>query len=130
MRSLLLIAGLLGLLSVGFGAWSEHALRPNIDAESFRFLMTAIRYNQVHAVALLALALGLVLPLGTDVIKRLRIGAWLMVWGTVLFSVSIYLAVWSGVMILTFVTPVGGTLLMIAWAAVAWAGWTAWRADR
>lgn len=53
-----------------------------------------------------------------------------MVWGTVLFSVSIYLAVWSGMMILTFVTPVGGTLLMIAWAAVAWAGWTAWRADR
>jgi uncharacterized membrane protein YgdD (TMEM256/DUF423 family) len=61
MHPFLMSAGLLGLLSVVFGAFSEHALRPNVDAESFRFLMTAVRYNQVHAVALLALALGLAL---------------------------------------------------------------------
>lgn len=121
---LLALAGLLGLISVAFGAFSEHALRPNIDAESFRYLMTAIRYNQVHAVALLALAVALAAPIGAEMLRRLRIAAWLMFFGTVLFSFSIYLAVMLDVIALTLITPVGGTMLMIAWAAVIWAGWS------
>ena len=115
------LAGALGLLSVAFGAFSEHALRPTVDAEYFRYLMTAVRYNQVHAVALLALAMGLAAPLGQVALSRLQKAAWLMFVGTVLFSVSIYLAVWFDVMALTFLTPVGGTLLMVSWAAVIWA---------
>ncbi len=122
MPVLLMLAGALGLLSVAFGAFSEHALRPNIDAEYFRYLMTAIRYNQIHAVALLALALALAAPLGQRVLSRLKAAGWLMFIGTVLFSVSIYLAVLLDVMALTFATPVGGTLLMVAWGAVIWAG--------
>ena len=125
MPVLLMLAGALGLLSVAFGAFSEHALRPNIDAEYFRYLMTAIRYNQIHAVALLALALSLAAPLGDQVISRLKAAGWLMFIGTVLFSVSIYLAVLLDVMALTFATPVGGTLLMVAWGAVIWAGFGA-----
>lgn len=120
MRVLLALAGALGLLSVAFGAFSEHALRPNIDAEYFRYLMTAVRYNQVHAVALLALALGLAAGIGPVAVARLRITAWLMVIGTVLFSVSIYLAVLLDAMALTMLTPIGGTLLMLAWAGVVW----------
>ncbi len=125
MHPFLLGAGLLGLLSVAFGAFSEHALRPNVDAESFRFLMTAVRYNQVHAVALLALALGLAAPLSVSTTARIRLAAWLMLIGTVLFSVSIYLAVWSGNLQLTYLTPVGGITLMLAWTVLIWAGWKA-----
>lgn len=130
MRLLLALAGALGLLSVAFGAFSEHALRPNIDAEHFRYLMTAIRYNQVHAVALLALALGLALPLGQAAYSRLRATGWLMLVGTVLFSVSIYLAVLLDVMALTFLTPVGGTLLMVSWAGVIWTALAVERPER
>jgi len=120
-----LLAGVLGLLSVGFGAFSEHAIRPNVDAEYFRYLMTAVRYNQVHAVALLALGLGLAAPLASATAGRLRIAGWLMFVGTVLFSVSIYIAVLLDVMAITYITPVGGTILMFAWAALIWAGWRA-----
>ena len=123
-----LLAGVLGLLSVGFGAFSEHAIRPNVDAESFRFLMTAVRYNQVHAVVVLALAFGLALPLSAGTLSRLRFAAWAMVMGTVLFSVSIYAAVALDTIALTYITPIGGTILMVAWASLIWAGWKA-RAD-
>ncbi len=127
MRIYLIIAGALGLLSVAFGAFAEHGIRPNVDAESFRYIMTAVRYNQVHAVALLALAFGLAAPLAADTLLRVRRAATLMSVGTVLFSVSIYLAVLFDVMALTFITPVGGTLLMLAWASLIWAGWKAAR---
>lgn len=125
MRIFLILAGLLGLLSVGVGAISEHLIRPDVDAEYFRYLMTAVRYNQVHAVALLGLAFGLALPLATETRGRLQIAAWLMAVGTVLFSVSIYLGVALDVIEITYLTPVGGTLLMLAWLAVVWAGWKA-----
>lgn len=127
MYPFLVLAGLLGLLSVGFGAFSEHALQPRVDAESFRYLMTAIRYNQVHAVVLLALSLGLVAPIASDTWRRLRLAAWLMFVGTILFSVSIYLSVLLGISALTYFTPVGGVTLMLGWAAIIWAGWSAAR---
>ena len=40
---LLVAASLLGLISVAFGAYSEHALRPVVSSEEFRFLMTAVK---------------------------------------------------------------------------------------
>ena len=125
MHPFLLAAGLLGLLSVAFGAFSEHALQPRVDAESFRYLMTAIRYNQIHAVVLLALALGLAAPLAVDTTRRLRLSAWLVLVGTLLFSGSIYLSVLLGIPALTYLTPFGGTTLMLAWATLGWAGWKA-----
>ncbi|MDR9433380.1 MAG: DUF423 domain-containing protein [Spiribacter sp.] len=125
MYPFLIGAGCLGLLSVAFGAFSEHALRPNVDAESFRYLMTAVRYNQVHAVTLLALAFGLAAPLAADTAWRVRFSAWLMLVGTILFSVSIYVAVLLDAMLITLITPIGGTVLMIAWASLIWAGWKA-----
>ncbi|WP_229381802.1 DUF423 domain-containing protein [Spiribacter sp. 2438] len=125
MPVLLMLAAALGLLSVAFGAISEHAFRPNVDPEYFRYLMTAVRYNQVHAVALLALALGLAAPLAVETARRLRAAAWVMFVGTVLFSISIYLAVALDAMAITYVTPVGGTLLMVSWAMLIRAGWKA-----
>ncbi|AGY92061.1 hypothetical protein SPICUR_05430 [Spiribacter curvatus] len=104
---------------------SEHLIRPDVDAEYFRYLMTAVRYNQVHAVALLGLAFGFGLPLADATRGRLQIAAWLMTVGTLLFSVSIYLGVSLDIIEITYLTPVGGTLLMFAWLAIVWAGWKA-----
>jgi len=43
--------------------------------------------------------------------------------------VSIYAAVALDTIALTYITPIGGTILMVAWASLIWAGWKA-RADR
>ncbi|TNE34727.1 MAG: DUF423 domain-containing protein, partial [Alphaproteobacteria bacterium] len=42
----------LGFTSVAFGAYAEHGLRASVAEEDFRFLMTAVRYCQVHAVVI------------------------------------------------------------------------------
>lgn len=124
MNPLLLAAAVLGLLSVAIGAASEHLLRPGLDEETWRWVTTAIRYHQFGALA--ALAVGL--AAGVDGVpvraRRLRIAGWLFVLGTLLFSFSIYAAALSGLDGLTRMTPFGGTTLMLAWAAVAWAALT------
>ena len=63
----LIIGAFLGLFSVAFGAYSEHGLKPIITDEEFRFLMTAIRYNQVNSAVIIAI--GFVLSSSHSIIK-------------------------------------------------------------
>ena len=119
---ILVFGAFLGFFSVSFGAFSEHALRPNITEEHFRFLMTAIRYNQVNAVIISAL--GLSILSSEKIAKAVLIirSAYLFIIGTFLFSFSIYASVGFDIPQLTYATPVGGTLLMVAWILLLVAG--------
>ena len=54
-RMILVMGSLLGFFSVAFGAFSEHVLRLGVSEEQFRFLGTALRYNQVNAVVVVAI---------------------------------------------------------------------------
>lgn len=121
MNRLLAVAALLGFLSVAIGAASEHVLRPGLDEKTWRWVMTAIRYHQVGALAALAVGLATLVDLVPARRTRLRIAGWLFIAGTVLFSFSIYTTALTGIEGLTYITPFGGITLMLAWLAVAWA---------
>lgn len=120
---ILLVGGVLGFISVVFGAYAEHGLKESISEEHFRFLMTAIRYNQVHAVVVTAIGLGIasgVLPLQSLLIRWSGI---LFTLGTALFSFSIYLSVVLAIPQLVNITPIGGTIIMLAWMLIAISGY-------
>jgi uncharacterized membrane protein YgdD (TMEM256/DUF423 family) len=119
---ILIWGALLGFISVAFGAYAEHALRESVTDEHFRFLMTAVRYNQVHAVVIAAI--GLVFLNGGKLanIPALRWSGVLFIIGTLLFSFSIYLSVSLDIPSLVNVTPVGGITIMAAWLLLLVAG--------
>ena len=111
----LILGALLGFISVAFGAYAEHGLREAVTDEHLRFLMTAVRYNQVHAVVIAAIGLALLNGGNLSSIPALKWSGLLFIIGTVLFSFSIYLSVsfdWPG---LLNITPVGGITIMAAW---------------
>ena len=120
---MILTAGaLLGLVSVAVGAYAAHGLQTGVSDEVLRSVMTAIRYNQVHALA--AAAVGLAV-LQSGIAQRhpaLPWAGWLFVIGTLLFSFSIYASAALGIPALTGLAPFGGVLLMAAWLCLAWAG--------
>jgi len=120
MNPVLFIGALLGFLSVAIGASVEHLIRPNVEPEVFRWTMTAIRYHQIGALVVLALGLALVAGVPHQLAKWLKISAGLFALGTVLFSFSIYAAAITGIEQLTYITPVGGSVLMLAWISAAW----------
>ena len=119
---ILVFGALLGFISVAFGAFAEHGLRENITDEGFRFLMTAVRYNQVHAVVISSI--GLVMLSGTQLagISTLKWSGVLFIIGTVLFSFSIYLSVSLSIPTLVNVTPIGGMTIMGAWLLLLGSG--------
>ena len=119
---ILIIGAFLGLFSVAFGAHSEHGLKPIITDEEFRFLMTAIRYNQVNSAVIIAI--GFVLTSSHSICK-LPVFQWsakIFVAGAFLFSFSIYLSILLGIKEITYLTPVGGITLMVAWGLLFFSG--------
>ena len=113
--SFILISGaILGFVSVSFGAYSEHGLKPIVSEEDFRFLMTAIRYNQVNSVIICAIGL-FILVADKNKIKLFKLSGQIFVIGTLLFSFSIYLSILFKMPNLQYLTPIGGMTLLGAW---------------
>ena len=119
---ILIVGALLGFFSVAFGAYSEHGLRPNVSDEEFRMLMTAIRYNQVHALIISVLGL-ITLPSSFLNNHLFRRSGFLFILGTILFSFSIYTSVGLQIPSLLYLTPIGGITLMISWLSLAYAAY-------
>ncbi len=111
MNKLLLCGAVLGLVSVIMGALGDHAFV--LTPEKAESLDTAIRYNMIYAVLIVALALA-------PADKKLRISGYIFTLGTALFSLSIYAALAMGIEQLTYVTPVGGITIMAGWGALIW----------
>ena len=113
--SFILVSGaILGFISVSFGAYSEHGLKPIVSEEDFRFLMTAIRYNQVNSVLICAIGL-FILVADKNKIKLFKLSGQIFVIGTLLFSFSIYLSILFKMPNLQYLTPIGGMTLLGAW---------------
>ena len=119
---ILIVGALLGFFSVAFGAYSEHGLRPKVSDEEFRMLMTAIRYNQVHALIISVLGL-ITLPSSFLNNHLFRGSGFLFILGTILFSFSIYISVGLQIPSLLYLTPVGGITLMVSWLSLAYAAY-------
>ena len=113
--SFILVSGaILGFISVSFGAYSEHGLKPIVSEEDFRFLMTAIRYNQVNSVIISAIGL-FILVADKNKIKLFKLSGQIFVIGTLLFSFSIYFSILFKMPNLQYLTPIGGMTLLGAW---------------
>ena len=112
---ILILGAFLGFISLAFGAYAEHGLREMLTDEHFRFLMTAVRYNQVHAVVIAAIGLALLSGGKLSCIPALKWSGLLFIIGTMLFSFSIYLSVSLDLPGLVNIAPVGGMTIMAAW---------------
>ncbi len=104
-------AAWLGALGVGLGAFGAHGLRARVDAAALSSWSTAVAYQLLHAVALLAVALH-ASRAGAGPLWTLRLWAT----GIVLFSGSIYILVLGGPRWLGPITPIGGICLLAGWA--------------
>ncbi|MDN5849120.1 MAG: DUF423 domain-containing protein [Nitrococcus sp.] len=122
---LFMILGSLNLfLGVALGAFGAHGLRARVAPEMLAVWHTAVEYQLVHALGMLAV--GLVLPQLTATSGVAGAG-WLMLGGIVVFSGSLYGLVLTGARWLGAVTPFGGVLFLLAWLLLAWGVWRSWR---
>jgi len=107
------LAGTLGFLGVALGAFGAHGLRDRLAPGMLDVYKTGVLYHLLHAVALLAVALG------AERVARPRAVAALWAAGIVVFSGSLYALALTSVTTLGAVAPIGGLLLMAGWVTLA-----------
>ncbi|HTB57130.1 MAG TPA: DUF423 domain-containing protein [Polyangia bacterium] len=107
------VAGLLGFTAVALGAFGAHGLRGRLSPAMLEVYRTGALYHLVHAVAALAVALA------GERLRRGRLILALLSAGIVVFAGSLYALAITGLTTLGAVTPLGGLLLLAAWALVA-----------
>ncbi|HEX4403573.1 MAG TPA: DUF423 domain-containing protein [Polyangia bacterium] len=106
-------AGALGFLGVALGAFGAHGLRDHLAPGMLEVYKTGVLYHLIHAVALLAVALG------AEKLARPRAVGVLWIAGVVIFSGSLYALAITGIGMLGAITPIGGLLLMAGWVTLA-----------
>lgn len=114
-RGWIAVGALLAALGVAAGAIGAHLLRPRLTPEALDLFETAVRYHQLHALALVLV--GLLLAQRASRAAHVAAAAFLL--GVVLFSGGIYGHVLGGLKPLVHVVPVGGGAWILGWLALA-----------
>jgi uncharacterized membrane protein YgdD (TMEM256/DUF423 family) len=124
-RIILLAACVFGALGVLLGAFGAHALKGRLDAAALASFETAVRYQFIHAVVLLAVGV----LMAHQPIPGLGAAAVCFVLGILCFAGSIYLLATRALLplgnlrFLGPVTPLGGLLLLSGWIVLAVSCW-------
>ena len=104
-------------VAVALGAFGAHALKARLDADLLATFEVGVRYQMVHALALLAVGWACTRWPGALV----NASGWLFVAGSVIFSGSLYALSLTGLRWLGAITPIGGLGLLAGWLCLAWA---------
>ncbi|MDO4894028.1 DUF423 domain-containing protein [Moraxella sp.] len=101
-------------MAVAFGAFGSHGLKNIANDYQLQIWQTATLYLFIHALGLLAIGV-----LHTVSHHRASLSAWLIQIGVLIFSGTLYLMALGLPKWLGAITPIGGTLMIIGWLALA-----------
>ena len=110
-------AAIIVALGICFGAFGAHALKYRLDEYSTSVYEKAVFYHLIHALGMLCVCLASSAGF-LSVNSAQKIYAILFA-GIVFFSGSLYVLALSGMRWLGAITPIGGTLFIIAWLWLA-----------
>ncbi len=103
-----------GALTVALGAFGAHALKERISAEDLEIWHTAVHYQGLHALALIAFGLA-------HQVRPMRgFAGWCFLFGSAIFAGTLYAIALGGPRWLGAITPFGGASLILGWLAFAW----------
>ncbi|HEX6180871.1 MAG TPA: DUF423 domain-containing protein [Chitinophagaceae bacterium] len=116
-KTFLIIAALLGAISVTLGAFAAHGLKKIVPAETVTTFETGVRYQFYHTFAILFV--GLLLERMQS--QSLVLSGWFFLVGIALFSGSLYLLTALkatdvvGLKGIGIITPIGGLFFIAGW---------------
>ena len=116
-KKFLAIASFMMALSIALGAFGAHGLKSILTDSMLKIYNTGIQYQFYNTLGLFIVAF--LINFKPDS-KKLRLSAWLIIIGMIIFSFSLYALVVLNLPILGAITPIGGTLLIIAWLVVTY----------
>jgi len=116
-KKFLAIASFMMALAIAIGAFGAHGLKAIVTEQMLKVYNTGVEYHFYNTLGLFAIALIINFKPQS---KKLIVAAWLVLIGMIIFSFSLYALVILNIPVLGAITPIGGTLLIIAWLIVTY----------
>jgi uncharacterized membrane protein YgdD (TMEM256/DUF423 family) len=110
------IGSILSGVAVGLGAFAAHTLKGRLTPEDAAIFETASKYLTTQSLGIIAFAL---LMTRIDH-SALKLGVFALTLGSLIFSGSLYLLVFTGIRTFGAITPIGGSLLITGWLLGSW----------
>jgi uncharacterized membrane protein YgdD (TMEM256/DUF423 family) len=114
-RLFIRLGAVFAFVGVALGAFGAHALRTQLSVEHLAVFETGVRYQLIHAIALVLVGV----LIGRRPARLTIAAGWCFTVGIVLFSGSLYLLTLTGTTALGIVTPFGGLCFLTGWACLA-----------
>lgn len=102
-----------GFSAVALGAFAAHGLKPYLSEYAASIWHTAVFYQFIHTLLLVAVLFNA--KLCQTQAKQVKRFSGILLMGIVIFSGSLYAIALTGFGKLGMITPIGGTLFLIAW---------------
>ena len=115
-KQVLLIACILGALSVALGAFAAHGLKKMVDAYYLEIFEKGVKYQFYHTFAILAI--GILMNQFSN--TNFNLPVYLFLAGIFFFSGSLYLMTFTQPKWLGPITPIGGLCFIAGWLTMAW----------
>lgn len=110
MKVFIILGALCMMMSVGTGAFGAHGLEGKLSDKYMSVWEKAVNYQMYHGLGLILI--GIIS--GTTSIN-VNWAGWLLFFGIVLFSGSLYILALTQIRILGAITPLGGVLFIVGW---------------
>ncbi len=117
-KKFLAIASFMMALAIALGAFGAHGLKSILTDSMMKIYNTGVEYHFYNTLGLFIVALLINFYPNSKKILR---SAWLIFIGMMIFSFSLYSLAILSLPILGAVTPIGGSLLIIAWLMTTYA---------
>ena len=114
-KTFLLLGSINAMLAVMFGAFGAHALKARLDESLLKIYQTGNEYHFYHALGLIMVG---IIAVNLPANIWLKMSGWTMFAGIILFSGSLYILSILNMSWLGMITPLGGVLFILAWAAL------------
>ncbi|MDZ7820001.1 MAG: DUF423 domain-containing protein [Aliarcobacter sp.] len=113
----LALASFMMALAICLGAFGAHALKSILDEYLLKVYNTGVQYHFYNTLGLFAATFIYALKPNS---KKIFVSLCLIFIGMIIFSFSLYFLAILNLPILGAITPIGGTLLVIAWFILAY----------
>jgi uncharacterized membrane protein YgdD (TMEM256/DUF423 family) len=123
-QKLKIFGAFFGMTAVIIGAFGAHALEDLLSQDSLRSFETGVKYQMYHAILMIVLGFNL-----KPNSKFVKIIFYMLTFGVVLFSGSIYFLATNALFVFDFtsialITPFGGSLLILSWLLIIISFWS------
>lgn len=108
----MIIGAINAFLSVALGAFGAHGLEGKVEGKYMDNWQTAVQYQMFHAIGILIVGL---LMSKMPASSLLNWSGWLMLFGIIFFSGSLYVLALTKISVLGAITPIGGVAFLAGW---------------